>query len=88
MVQVAVFDTAFHQTMPPHAFLYALPWELYDQDGIRRYGAHGTSYKYLVQRAAAILGRDASQINLIIAHVGMPQTVCPRPFAYVCTAWT
>ena len=56
-VQVAVFDTAFHQSMPPRAFLYALPWEAYQQDGIRRYGAHGTSYRYLLQRAADMLQR-------------------------------
>lgn len=68
--QVAVFDTAFHQTMPPEAFMYALPWELYAQQGIRRYGAHGTSYRYLVERAATVLSRPASELNLIIAHVG------------------
>ena len=69
-LQVAVFDTAFHQTMPPHAFMYALPWDAYEKDGIRRYGAHGTSYKYLVQQAASMLQKEPGEVNLIIAHVG------------------
>ena len=70
-MQVAVFDTAFHQSMPPAAYMYALPWDLYEQRGIRRYGAHGTSYQYLVGAAARALQRDASQLNLVIAHVGL-----------------
>ena len=54
---VAVFDTAFHQTMPPVAYTYALPYEYYEQDKVRRYGFHGTSHKYVSQRAAAMLGK-------------------------------
>ncbi len=50
--QVAVFDTAFHQTMPPHAYMYGLPYDLYEKHKIRRYGFHGTSHKYLVEQAA------------------------------------
>ena len=54
--QVAVFDTAFHQTMPAEAFMYALPYELYEEHRIRRYGFHGTSHGYVAQRAAEMLG--------------------------------
>lgn len=68
--QVAVFDTAFHQTMPPHAYLYALPYELYTQRRIRRYGFHGTSHVYVAERAAELLGRPLEQLNLITAHLG------------------
>ncbi|MGM9570643.1 MAG: acetate/propionate family kinase [bacterium] len=66
--QVAVFDTAFHQTMPKHAFLYALPYEYYEKYAIRRYGAHGTSHKYVAQRAAAML--DNPKANIITCHLG------------------
>ena len=59
---VAVFDTAFHQTMPPVAYTYALPYEYYEKDAVRRYGFHGTSHKYVSQRAAAMLGKDPSEL--------------------------
>ena len=62
---VAVFDTAFHQTMPPVAYTYALPYEFYEQDKVRRYGFHGTSHKYVSQRAAAMLGKPAEELKLI-----------------------
>lgn len=68
--QVAVFDTAFHQTMPPVAFRYALPAELYHQHQVRRYGFHGTSHQYVAQRAAEYLQRDLSELNLITLHLG------------------
>lgn len=68
--QVAVFDTAFHQTMPPHAFHYAVPTSLYTKYGVRRYGAHGTSYRFVVQETAAILNRDINQMSMVIAHLG------------------
>jgi acetate kinase len=68
--QVAVFDTAFHQTMPKHAFVYALPYELYEQDRIRRYGFHGTSHRYVSLRAAETLGRARDDVNLITCHLG------------------
>lgn len=55
---VCVFDTAFHQTMPPRAYMYAIPYEFYEQFGIRKYGAHGTSHRYLVQRASEMLGEQ------------------------------
>lgn len=68
--QVAVFDTAFHQTMPPHSFRYAIPEHLYRDGGIRRYGFHGTSYRYVTMRAAAMLDVEPSDANLIICHLG------------------
>ena len=58
--------------MPARAYMYALPWDLYADRGIRRYGAHGTSYRYLVAETARTLGRPAEELNLIIAHVGTP----------------
>jgi len=67
---VAVFDTAFHQTMPKHAYLYGLPMVLYKRHGIRRYGFHGTSHRYLTARMAQLLGRPASEFNLITCHLG------------------
>jgi acetate kinase len=68
--QVAVFDTAFHQTMPAHAYMYPLPYELYENLHLRRYGFHGTSYKYLVQETAKMLGKPAEQVNMIACHLG------------------
>jgi acetate kinase len=68
--QVAVFDTAFHQTMPPRSYRYAIPEHLYRDGGIRRYGFHGTSYRYVAMRAAAMLGKSADDVNLIICHLG------------------
>jgi len=67
---VAVFDTAFHQTMPEHAYLYALPFDLYERYGIRRYGFHGTSHRFVSRRAAEILGVPYSGFNCITAHLG------------------
>lgn len=68
--QVAVFDTAFHQTMPPHAYIYPIPYELYQQYKIRRYGAHGTSHRFVSKKAAAILEKDIHQCAFITAHLG------------------
>jgi acetate kinase len=68
--QVAVFDTAFHQTMPDYAYLYGLTYELYEKYKIRRYGFHGTSHKYVSQRAAALLGKPAEELKLITCHLG------------------
>ena len=67
---VAVFDTAFHQTMPPAAYMYALPYEYYEKDKVRRYGFHGTSHKYVAQRAAAMLGKPIEELKLISCHLG------------------
>ena len=68
--QVAVFDTAFHQTMPPHAFRYAVPEEWYTRYGVRRYGFHGTSHRFVSEQAAAMLGRPLSELRLVTAHLG------------------
>jgi len=68
--QVAVFDTAFHQQMPPESFLYALPHGLYRKLGIRRYGFHGTSHRYVAARAAEVLGRPIEELRLITCHLG------------------
>jgi len=67
---VAVFDTAFHQTMPPSAYLYGLPLALYKKYGIRRYGFHGTSHRYVSERAAVMLGKPTSALNIITCHLG------------------
>lgn len=72
---VAVFDTAFHQTMPEESYLYALPYRLYRDYGIRRYGAHGTSHLYVMQEAAKILNKPAKKINLITCHLGNGSSV-------------
>lgn len=68
--QVGVFDTAFHQTMPKHAYMYAIPYSLYQKYGIRRYGFHGTSHKYVSARACEILGLDYSKTKIISCHLG------------------
>ncbi|NMH66113.1 acetate kinase [Shewanella salipaludis] len=68
--QVAVFDTAFHQSMPEHAYIYALPYKLYREHGIRRYGMHGTSHLFVSREAARLLGKPLAQTNLICAHLG------------------
>jgi len=68
--QVAVFDTAFHQTIPMKAFLYAVPFELYQEDKVRRYGFHGTSHAYVAERAEHLLSRPLSAMNLITVHLG------------------
>jgi acetate kinase len=67
---VAVFDTAFHQTMPENSFLYSLPYDYYKKYGIRKYGFHGTSHKYVSQRAAEMLGRPVEHLRLISCHLG------------------
>ena len=72
---VAVFDTAFHQTMPPVAYTYALPYEYYETDKVRRYGFHGTSHKYVAQRAAAMLGKPIEDLKLISCHLGNGSSV-------------
>lgn len=72
---VAVFDTAFHQTMPRESYIYALPYELYEKYGIRRYGAHGTSHNYVAHRAAEILGKDLKDLKMITCHLGNGSSV-------------
>lgn len=73
---VAVFDTAFHQTLAPEAYLYAVPRKLHEEQGIRRYGFHGTSHRYVAERAARLFGRDASTLNLITLHLGNGCSAC------------
>ncbi|NLL30538.1 MAG: acetate kinase [Clostridiales bacterium] len=67
---VAVFDNAFHSTMPEKAYLYALPYELYTKHGIRKYGFHGTSHKYVSQTAAEVMGKDIKDLKIITCHLG------------------
>ncbi len=74
--QVAVFDTAFHQTMPQHAYTYAIPYEHYEERGVRRYGFHGTSHHYVALQAATHLKRRLSELELITCHLGNGASVC------------
>jgi acetate kinase len=76
LTQVAVFDTAFHQTMPAKAFMYALPYNLYKEEHVRRYGMHGTSHLFVTHQAAKALNKPVSEINIISAHLGNGASVC------------
>lgn len=73
---VAVFDTAFHQTMPQSHYMYAVPYEYYEKYKIRRYGFHGTSHKYVSQQAAEMLGRPLEELRLITCHLGNGSSIC------------
>ena len=73
---VAVFDTAFHQTMNPVAYMYSVPYEWYTKYGVRKYGFHGTSHKYVSQRAAIMLGKKIEDTKLIICHIGNGASLC------------
>ena len=68
--QVAVFDTAFHQSMPPKAYLYGIPYEFYKENKVRRYGFHGTSHRYVSAKAAEIMGKDIKDLKIITCHLG------------------
>jgi acetate kinase len=70
VVNVGVFDTAFHQTMPKESFIYPLPYKYYEKYGVRRYGFHGTSHRYVSQRAADMMGKDIKDLKLISCHLG------------------
>ena len=72
---VAVFDTAFHQTMPARSYIYALPYEYYEKDKVRRYGFHGTSHRYVSARAAALLGKPIEELKIITCHLGNGSSV-------------
>ncbi|AWF81704.1 acetate kinase [Microbulbifer sp. A4B17] len=74
--QVAVFDTAFHQQMPIYAYLYGLPYSLYEEQKIRRYGMHGSSYQYVSERCAELLGKQTTELNIIAAHLGGGSSIC------------
>ena len=73
---VGVFDTAFHQTMPEEAFLYAVPYDWYERFQVRKYGFHGTSHKYVSLRTAEILGKKPEEVNVIVAHIGNGASIC------------
>ena len=73
---VAIFDTAFHQTMPRHAYTYPLPYDWYEKYGVRRYGFHGTSHLYVSKRASVLLGKDPKDCNLITMHIGNGVSHC------------
>ncbi len=81
--QVAVFDTAFHSTMPPMAYMYALPYEYFEKYGIRRYGFHGTSHKYVSQRCADLMGVDIERIKMITCHLGNGSSIAAIKFGKV-----
>ena len=78
--QVGVFDTAFHQTMPKEAYMYAIPYELYEKYGVRRYGFHGTSHRYVSQRVCEFLGRDINTQRIITCHIGNGASVSAVKF--------
>ncbi|CAA6677816.1 MULTISPECIES: acetate/propionate family kinase [unclassified Lentimonas] len=74
--QVGVFDTAFHQTLPQHAYLYPVPYDWYTDLGVRRYGFHGTSHRYVAEETARRLGKDMSDLSIVIAHLGNGCSAC------------
>ena len=73
---VAVFDTAFHSTMPPKAYMYAIPYEYYEKDKVRRYGFHGTSHRYVSARCAELMGKPIEELKLISCHMGNGSSIC------------
>ena len=77
---VAVFDTAFHQTMPPKAFIYAVPYRWYTENKVRRYGFHGTSHQYVSQRAAEMIGRPIEELRIVTCHLGNGASTCSVKF--------
>lgn len=76
MKNVAIFDTAFHQTMPDFNYIYAIPYEYYEKYGVRRYGFHGTSFMYVLDRVAKVLDKPKSEVNCIICHIGGGASIC------------
>ncbi len=74
--QIAIFDTAFHQSMPEHAYIYPLPYDWYENYGVRRYGFHGTSHLYVSKRAAVLLGKPANECNIVTMHIGNGVSHC------------
>ena len=81
--QVTVFDNAFHSTMPPHAYLYAIPYDLYKKYHVRRYGFHGTSHRYVSQRVCEFLGVDINKMNIITCHIGNGASVAAVQYGKV-----
>ena len=76
MKMVAVFDTAFHQTIPKERYIYPIPYEYYEKYGIRKYGFHGTSHQYVANRAAELLGKDVKDLKIVSCHLGQGASVC------------
>ena len=74
--QVVVFDTAFHQTMPPKAYMFGVPYEYYEKYHIRRYGFHGTSHKFVANRCAELMGRDIKDLKIVTCHLGNGASIC------------
>jgi acetate kinase len=74
-LSAAVFDTGFHQTLPPRAYIYALPFELHEKHGIRRYGFHGTSHRYIMQESSRLVGRIAEDLRIISCHLGSGSSI-------------
>ncbi len=74
--QVAVFDTAFHQTIPPQNFIYPLPYDLYEKEKIRRYGFHGTSHRYVANECAKLMNRPLDELKLVTCHLGNGSSIC------------
>ena len=81
--QVAVFDTAFHSTMPPKAYMYAVPYEYYEKYGVRRYGFHGTSHKFVSNRVAEKMGKDLSRLKVITCHLGNGSSIAAVKYGRV-----
>lgn len=73
---IAVFDTAFHQTIPDYAYMYAIPYEMYEKFGVRKYGFHGTNHKYVSQRTAEILNKPLDKIKIVSCHLGSGASIC------------
>jgi acetate kinase len=73
---VGVFDTAFHQTMPEEAYLYAVPYSWFEQYKVRKYGFHGTSHKFITQRYAEMMNKDVKDVNIVVAHIGNGASIC------------
>lgn len=76
VTNVAIFDTAFHQTMPAETYMYAIPYELYEKHGLRKYGFHGTSHRFITHRLAEILDKDVNELNYINCHLGNGASLC------------
>ena len=74
--EVVVFDTAFHQTMPPESYIYPVPYEYYEKYGVRRYGFHGTSHRYVAQECAKMMGKPIEELNIITCHLGNGGSLC------------
>ena len=84
MKMVAVFDTAFHQTLPKERYIYPIPYEYYEKYGIRKYGFHGTSHQYVAERVAHLLKKDIKDLKIVNCHLGQGASVCAIQNRKVC----